>query len=110
MVSLLHTSLHFVASSDLLWNKCFIFSWSIERQAAEFYTEEIFERFQKMLSASACFFPLRAEREGICFNLVPNPGLDFKTYMVKVVAEDQLFTCACTAFEMCGLICPHIFE
>jgi hypothetical protein len=63
-----------------------------------------------MLSASTCFFPLRAEREGLCFDLVPNPNLDFKTYMVKVVVEDQLFTCACTAFEMCGLICPHIIR
>jgi hypothetical protein len=33
---------------------------------------------------------------------VPNPGLDIKTYSVKVVAGDGMY--------LFGLLCPHIFR
>jgi hypothetical protein len=69
-----------------------ICSWSIERQAAEFYTREVFERFQEMLQASARFYPLRAEQDGLNFDLVPNPGQDMKTHRVQVIATSYIYT------------------
>jgi hypothetical protein len=63
-----------------------------------------------MISTSTMFFPLHADGEGLCFDLVPNPGFDLKTYRVQVMAGEGLFSCGCNAFEMCGLICPHIIR
>jgi hypothetical protein len=63
-----------------------------------------------MISASTMFFPLHADADGLCFDLVPNPGFDLKTYRVQVVVEEGLFSCGCNAFEMCGLICAHIIR
>ncbi|KAM0832385.1 hypothetical protein ACQ4PT_064932 [Festuca glaucescens] len=83
-------------------------SWSIEEQGVKFYTREVFDRLQKILQRSTGFYPLRAEVEEPCFDLVPNPGLDLKTYRVQVGFEDETYTCVCNQFEMCGLICPHI--
>lgn len=85
-------------------------SYSIERQGLGFYTREVFDRFQKMVIASTRFHPLQAEGEGISFDLVPNPNLDLKTYRVQVAVEEGLYSCGCNAFEMCGLICPHIIR
>ncbi|KAM0838672.1 hypothetical protein ACQ4PT_060833 [Festuca glaucescens] len=83
-------------------------SWRIERQGLQFYTSDVFDRFQKILQRSTGFYPLRAEVDGLCFDLVPNPGLDVKIYRVEVVPDNQTYTCGCNLFEMCGLICPHI--
>ncbi|KAK1648197.1 hypothetical protein QYE76_066002 [Lolium multiflorum] len=85
-------------------------SWSIEKQAVLFYTREVFDRFQKMLQMSTGFYPLRTELEELCFDLVPNPGLDLRTYRVQVGLEEETYTCGCNQFEMCGLICPHIIR
>ncbi|KAM0894298.1 hypothetical protein ACQ4PT_024570 [Festuca glaucescens] len=82
--------------------------WRIERQGLQFYTRDVFDRFQKILQRSTGFYPLRAEVDVLCFDLVPNPGLDVKTYRVEVVPDNQTYTCGCNLFEMCGLICPHI--
>jgi hypothetical protein len=68
----------------------------------------VFERFQKMMQASTRFYPLRAEQNGLNFDLVSNPRLDMKTYRVEVDVENELYTCGCSGFEMCGLICPHV--
>jgi hypothetical protein len=68
----------------------------------------VFERFQIMLHASTRFYPLRAKQDGFNFDLVPNPGLDMKTYRVEVDVENELYTYGCSAFEMCSLICPHV--
>ncbi|KAK1611351.1 hypothetical protein QYE76_044487 [Lolium multiflorum] len=84
--------------------------WSIEKQAVLFYTREVFDRFQKMLQMSTGFYPLRTELEELCFDLVPNPGLDVRTYRVQVGLEEETYTCGCNQFEMCGLICPHIIR
>ncbi|KAM0879653.1 hypothetical protein ACQ4PT_034093 [Festuca glaucescens] len=85
-------------------------SWNIEAQAQKFYTPEVFERFQKMISTSTRFHPIHAEVEILSFDLVPNIGLDIKTYQVEVVAADALYSCGCNSFEMCGLICPHVIR
>jgi hypothetical protein len=50
----------------------------------------VFERFQKMMQASTRFYPLCAEQDGLNFDLVPNPGLDMKTYRVEVDVENEL--------------------
>ena len=63
-----------------------------------------------MIVASTMFYPIQTEEEGMCFDLVPNPGIDMKTYRVRVVVEDGLYSCGCNGFEMCGLICPHIIR
>ncbi|KAM0837696.1 hypothetical protein ACQ4PT_061464 [Festuca glaucescens] len=84
--------------------------YSIEEQGLKFYTREVFDRFQKMVQRSTRFYPLRAEVEGLCFDLVPNRDLDIKTYRVEVVPEEGSYSCGCNMFEMCGLIWPHIIR
>ncbi|KAM0893924.1 hypothetical protein ACQ4PT_024824 [Festuca glaucescens] len=86
------------------------FNWNIEAQSQKFYTPEVFERFQKMISISTRFHPIHVEAEILSFDLVPNIGLDSKTYQVEVVAADSLYSCGCHSFEMCGLLCPHIIR
>ncbi|KAM0847475.1 hypothetical protein ACQ4PT_054985 [Festuca glaucescens] len=85
-------------------------SWNIEAQSQKFYTPEVFERFQKMISTSTRFHPIHVEAEILSFDLVPNIGLDIKTYRVEVVAAESLYSCGCNSFEMCGLLCPHIIR
>ena len=63
-----------------------------------------------MIVASTKFYPVRAEVDGFCFDLVLNPGLDLKTYRVRISFEEGLYSCSCNRFEMCGLICPHIIR
>ena len=63
-----------------------------------------------MVIASTRFHPLHAEAECLCFDLVPNIGVDIKTYRVQVELVDGLYKCGCNTFEMCGLICAHIIR
>lgn len=51
---------------------------------------------------------MQVEGEGMCFDLIPNPGYGVKTYQVQVKLDDECYKCGCNTFEMCGLICPHI--
>ncbi|KAM0884831.1 hypothetical protein ACQ4PT_030756 [Festuca glaucescens] len=84
--------------------------WNIEAQSQKFYTPEVFERFQKIILTSIRFHPIHVEAEILSLDLVPNIGLDIKTYRVEVVAAESLYSCACNSFEMCGLLCPHIIR
>jgi hypothetical protein len=70
----------------------------------------VFERFQKMISTSTKFHPIHVEVEKLSFDLIPNIGLDIKTYRVEVVAAESLYSCGCNTFEMCGLLCAHIIR
>ena len=63
-----------------------------------------------MVAVSTKFYPLRGEEDSLCYNLVPNPRIELKTYRVRVVVEDGLYSCGCNTFAMCGLICPHIIR
>lgn len=63
-----------------------------------------------IIQASTLFYPQQVEGEGLCFDLVPNEGLDVKTYRVLVAAAEGLYSCGCNEFEMCGLLCPHIIR
>ena len=85
-------------------------SWSIEAQSQKFYTPEVFERFQKMISTSTRFHPIHVEAEKLSFDLIPNIGLDVKTYRVEVDAAESSYSCGCNTFEMCGLLCAHIIR
>jgi hypothetical protein len=87
----------FVAITDKLCKKN-LSSWNIKRQGVKFYTREVFSRFQKKLSATTRFYPLRAEVEGLSFDLVPNLRLDLKTYRVQVVLDDGVYLCGCNQF------------
>jgi hypothetical protein len=71
---------------------------------------EVFEKFQKIIQASPRFYHVHAEQEALCYDLVLNAGLEQKTYRVRVVPEDATYSCGCTYFEMCGLLCPHIIR
>jgi hypothetical protein len=44
------------------------------------------------------------------FDLVPNPGLDIRTYQFVAVVEEGIYTCQCNIFEMWGLLCLHILR
>jgi hypothetical protein len=50
-------------------------------------------RFQKMLQSSTRFYPVQAAADVLSFDLVPNPGLDIRTYRVAAVVETRIYTC-----------------
>ena len=80
-------------------------SYNIEKQAADFYTREVFSKFQKLLAKSTGY-GLQYQLQGnvVWFRLVANDGINPKVYMVRVAPEDHTYMCSCNMFEMCGLI------
>ena len=88
-----------------------LYSYNIEKQAADFYTREVFSKFQKLLAKSTSFGLQYQVQENVhWFRLVANDGLDPKQYLVRVVREHDSYTCSCNMFEMCGLVCSHIIR
>ncbi|KAE8807523.1 Protein FAR1-RELATED SEQUENCE 3 [Hordeum vulgare] len=86
-------------------------NYNIEKQAADFYTREVFSKFQKLLTKSTCFgLQHQVQGDSIIFHLVANDGANRKVYVVRVDPEDERYMCSCNMFEMCGLICPHIIR
>ena len=88
-----------------------LYSYNIEKQAADFYTREVFSKFQKLLAKSTSFGLQYQVQENVhWFQLVANDGLDPKQYLVRVVLEHDSYTCSCNMFEMCGLVWSHIIR
>ncbi|XP_020149905.1 protein FAR1-RELATED SEQUENCE 5-like [Aegilops tauschii subsp. strangulata] len=84
-------------------------NYNIEKQAADFYTRDVFSKFQKLLAKSTSFgLQYQVQGDVIWLCLVANDGVNPKLYTVHVAPEDQTYMCSCNMFEMCGLICPHI--
>jgi hypothetical protein len=90
-----------------LQNLC---SYSIEKPGLQFYTREVFDRFQKIKIALTRFHPIQADGEGTLFDLVSNPEYDLKTYHVQMLLGEGLYLCSCSQFDMCSLFCPHIIR
>ena len=89
----------------------FVCSYHIEKQAADFYTREVFSKFQKLLAKSTGYglqYQLQGLHGVVWFRIVANYGVNPKVYTVRVAPKDQTYMCTCNMFEMCGLICPHI--
>ncbi|XP_045090317.2 protein FAR1-RELATED SEQUENCE 5-like [Aegilops tauschii subsp. strangulata] len=86
-------------------------NYNIEKQAADFYTREVFSKFQKLLAKSTGYgLQYQLQGDVIWFCLVANYGVNPKVYTVRVAPKDQTYMCTCNMFEMCGLICPHIIH
>nr|XP_020176599.2 protein FAR1-RELATED SEQUENCE 5-like [Aegilops tauschii subsp. strangulata] len=88
-------------------------NYNIEKQAADFYTREVFSKFQKMLAKSTGYglqYQLQGLHGVVWFRIVANYGVNPKVYAVRVAPKDQTYMCTCNMFEMCGLICPHIIR
>ena len=89
----------------------FVCSYNIEKQAADFYTREVFSKFQKLLAKSTAFgLQYQVQGEVILYRLVANNGVNPKEYTVRVAPEVESYMCSYNMFEMCGLICPHIIR
>ena len=67
----------------------FVCSYNIEKQAADFYTREVFSKFQKLLAKSTGY-GLQYEVQGgvVWFQLVANDGVNPKVYTMHVTPED----------------------
>ncbi|XP_020151662.3 protein FAR1-RELATED SEQUENCE 9-like [Aegilops tauschii subsp. strangulata] len=86
-------------------------NYNIEKQAADFYTREVFSKFQKMLAKSTGYgLQYQLQGDVVWFRIVANYGVNPKVYTVCVAPKDQTYMCTCNMFEMCGLICPHIIR
>lgn len=85
-------------------------SYNIEKQAAEFYTREVFDRFQDIIAANTGFSLQQEQQDGNVqlFALVANDGQDPRTYRVQADDANGFYDCSCNMFDMCGLLCPHI--
>ncbi|XP_073361242.1 protein FAR1-RELATED SEQUENCE 5-like [Aegilops tauschii subsp. strangulata] len=86
-------------------------NYNIEKQAADFYTREVFSKFQKMLAKSTGYgLQYQLQGDVIWFRIVANYGVNPKVYTARVAPKDQTYMCTCNMFEMCGLIYPHIIR
>ena len=88
----------------------FLCSYNIEKQAAKFYTREVFDRFQKLIAENTSYNLEQQEAGGVGlhFALVASDGNDARTYRVQADVVNGSYECSCNMFDMCGLICPHI--
>ena len=88
-------------------------SYNIERQAAAYYTRNVFGKFQKQVTASTGFIinqDIDYQGHGAMFELKATSYENPKAYSVRVVMDEGLFECGCHYFEMNGLICAHIIR
>ena len=85
--------------------------YNVERQAMAFYTRPVFHKFQKMVTAYTGYMlnALQAdEGQGLLFELVSSYNPNARIYRVKVVMEEETYSCSCHYFERNGIICSHI--
>ncbi|KAE8793822.1 Protein FAR1-RELATED SEQUENCE 3 [Hordeum vulgare] len=63
-------------------------SYNIEKQSTDFYTREVFSKFQKLLTKSTGFgLQHQVQGDSIIFHLVANDGVNQKVYVVRVDPE-----------------------
>lgn len=92
-------------SDPPLWGR-----YEFEKQAAEFYTCQVFSKFQLLLRDSTSFrVSGSSEDENGCTIQVIHPkGSRVRT--VTVDKEKTEFTCSCNMFDRDGLLCTHILK
>jgi hypothetical protein len=89
----------------------FLSRLNIEKQASVFYTREVFDRFQKLISENTAFTLEQQQNDAsLRFSLVASDRRDTRTYRVEADVANGLYDCSCNMFDMCGLICPHIIR
>ncbi|KAM0889364.1 hypothetical protein ACQ4PT_027753 [Festuca glaucescens] len=87
--------------------------YNIEKQALAYYTRPVSVKFQKMVTASTSYMMNSLEAtEGpeMMFELVSSFNPTARVYRVKVILEDERYSCSCHYFERNGILCSHIIR
>jgi hypothetical protein len=94
-----------VISDPPLWGR-----YSFEKQAAQFYTGEVFGKFQELLRDSTRFKigGVTADDQGWSFQVVHPMSVRVRT--VSADKHATKYTCSCNMFDRDGLLFPHILK
>jgi hypothetical protein len=94
-----------VISDSPLWGR-----YSFEKQAAQFYTGEVFGKFHELLRDSTRFKigGVTADDQGWSFQVVHPTSVRVRT--VSADKHATKYTCSCNMFDRDGLLCPHILK
>ena len=87
--------------------------YNIERQAADYYTRNVFGKFQKQVTASTGYIinqDAEYQGRGLMFNLTSSLYENPKLFSMCVMMDEGVFQCSCHYFEMNGLVCAHIIR
>uniref|UniRef100_K3ZC21 SWIM-type domain-containing protein n=1 Tax=Setaria italica TaxID=4555 RepID=K3ZC21_SETIT len=92
-------------SDPPLWGR-----YAFEKQAAAFYTGEVFGKFQELLRDSTRYKveAVESDDQGWSIQIVhPNST---RVPMVTIDKDATSYTCSCNMFDRDGLLCPHILK
>nr|XP_034586676.1 protein FAR-RED IMPAIRED RESPONSE 1-like [Setaria viridis] len=92
-------------SDPPLWGR-----YAFEKQAAAFYTGEVFGKFQELLRDSTRYKvgAVESDDQGWSIQIVhPNST---RVRMVTIDKDAMSYTCSCNMFDRDGLLCPHILK
>ncbi|PUZ51145.1 hypothetical protein GQ55_6G153400 [Panicum hallii var. hallii] len=85
-------------------------SYDFEKQAANFYTRNVFSKFQELLHDSRKFrmVDIAEDDESLSIRIVhPNSS---RVRIVSVSNDATSYLCSCNMFARDGLLCPHILK
>ncbi|RLM61372.1 hypothetical protein C2845_PM14G09720 [Panicum miliaceum] len=85
-------------------------SYDFEKQAANFYTRNVFSKFQELLHDSTKFrmIDIAEDDESLSIRIVhPNSS---RVRIVSVSKDATSYLCSCNMFARDGLLCPHILK
>ncbi|XP_020590555.1 protein FAR1-RELATED SEQUENCE 3-like isoform X2 [Phalaenopsis equestris] len=82
----------------------------IERQAADIYTNAVFEKFQEEFVESLGYYVEKIEHGSVSKYNVMKEDDNRKSYIVSFSDYDKMTSCNCCKFERCGILCRHILR
>lgn len=82
----------------------------IERQAADIYTNAVFDKFQEEFVESLGFYVEKIEHGCTTKYNVMKEDDNPKSYIVSFSDSDKKASCNCGKFESCGILCRHILR
>lgn len=82
----------------------------IERQAADIYTNAVFEKFQEEFVESLGYYVEKIEHGSINKYNVMKEEDNRKSYIVSFNDSDKKASCSCCKFECCGILCRHVLR
>ncbi|XP_039134932.1 protein FAR1-RELATED SEQUENCE 5-like [Dioscorea cayenensis subsp. rotundata] len=82
----------------------------MEKQAAEIYTNAVFDKFQEEFVESLGYYVERFENGPVSKYSVAKEEDSSKTYIVSFSESEKKATCSCCKFESSGILCRHILR
>ncbi|KAJ6805579.1 protein FAR1-RELATED SEQUENCE 5-like [Iris pallida] len=82
----------------------------IEKQAADIYTNAVFEKFQEEFVESLGYYVEKIEDGPVSKYNVAKEEDNGKAYVVSFSEPDKKASCSCCKFEYYGILCRHVLR